>query len=184
MPGLPTLKPLNDGQQNSKEEQSDAKPHSIKEQSDAKPLKDGQQNTPEEQTDAKPHSIIAEAKPRLHRGKSGIFQLDRTYGGDELFSEGVENGIAAVDLFAKANAPSIETKAEESKFPLPTVPACVNEAITTARTQCLRVTPEEQWALSKQKRAEMADKGGGKGDATTSKQKRKLDDERRSWRRR
>ena len=66
MPGLPTLKPLNDGQENSKGEQSDAKPHSIKEQSDAKPLNDGQQNTPEEQIDAKPHSIKAEAKPSLH----------------------------------------------------------------------------------------------------------------------
>ena len=105
----------------------------------------------------------AEAKPLLHRGKSGIFKVDETYSGNEMFCEGVENGIAAMDLCAKANAPSIETKAQESKFPLPTVPECVNEAITTARTQCLRVTPEEQWALSKQKRAEMADKGDGKG---------------------
>ena len=107
-----------------------------------------------------PHNI---GNKRLHRGKSGIFKLDPTCSGDELFYEGVENGIAAVDHFAKANAPSIETKAEESKFPLPIVPECVNEAITAARTQCLRVTPEEQWALSKQKRAEMADKGDGKG---------------------
>ena len=107
----------------------------------------------------------------------GYLKEDQTCGGDELFYEGVENGIAAVDHFAKANESSIETKAEESKFPLPNVPECVNEAITAARTQCLRVTPEEQWALSKQKRAEMADKGDGKGGKTTNKRKRKLHDE-------